>query len=215
MRFRCLLSVFAVIAAMVNSSPQAKASLVYQNGPITISGTAAGWNIVGENAVSDSFIVTGDTTLTGAQVGLWASLNDYPTSVDWSIGTFPFGSQVSSGTGSSLDNSYQFTNSQGYAVLESTFSLNGMVTAGTTYWFTLTNAVLPSANGIAYWDQNSGPSSAMQQIGHEAANPIPSESFQLYDGQVTAIPEPSTIVIWSLLGCVAIGLAQWRKRMVA
>src|SRR5208337_2277325 len=107
-----------------------------------------GWNIGSGYAVSDSFTVTSDTTLTEAQIGLWAAAGEYPTSVDWSIGTIAFGAQISSGAGSSLVNSYQSTNSQGYAVLQSTFALNGTLAADTTYWLTLTNAAVPTANAV-------------------------------------------------------------------
>jgi hypothetical protein len=38
--------------------------------------------------------------------------------------------------------------------------------------------------------------------------------FQL-NGEVGVIPEPSTLIVWSLLGALGIGLAWWRRRRAA
>ena len=210
MRYRCCLNLLLAIIVTVISSSQAMASIVYSNGPI--DGNTMGWSIAKTAAVTDSFTVTSATTVTSVEIGLWASPNDYPTSLDWSIGTSPFGSQDGSGNGSTLTNSYKFTNSQGYAVLSSTFSLMVPLDAG-TYWLTLDKAVVPVANGIVYWDQNNGRSIA--KAADETVSYVDSESFQINDGQSGPIPEPSAIVIWSLFGGVAIGLGWWRRRKAA
>ncbi len=82
--------------------------------------------------------------------------------MEWSIGSLLYGSNISSETGAGLTNVFQYNNSFGYDVLESTFSLTGVLMLG-TYWFTLQNAVSTNGNP-AYWDQNNGPSSAQENV---------------------------------------------------
>ena len=159
------------------------AAVVYDNGPI--NGAVEAWTINYGYQVTDSFTVSSPTTLTGAQIGLWAYPGDSPTSVEWSIGSTPYGSNISSGT-SSLSST--FTGGYGfgiYPLFESTFSLTGVLSTG-TYWFTLQNAASINGNPV-YWDQNNGPSTAFESI----EGSIPSESFQLYSGTTVPDPPPS------------------------
>ena len=200
---RLILS-FAALALLTGGAGPVNAAVVYDNGPI--NGTVEAWTINYGYQVTDSFTVSSPTTLTGAQIGLWAYPGDNPTSVEWSIGSAPYGSNISSGT-SSLSST--FTGGYGfgiYPLFESTFSLTGVLSTG-TYWFTLQNAA--SINGDpVYWDQNNGPSTAFESI----EGSIPSESFQLYSG--TTVPEPSTV---TLLGIGVVGLVgyTWRRRKSA
>jgi PEP-CTERM motif len=197
---------FAALALLLGGVGQAKADLVYDNGPI--NGTITGWTINFGYVVSDSFTVSSATSLTGAQIGLWAAPgDDNPTSVQWSIGSATYGSDISSGTGV-LSSTYQYTNGYGYDILKSTFSLTGSVAAGTTYWFTLQNAVLPSGNPI-YWDQNNGPSTAYENSVGQLTPPNGSESFQLYG--TSAVPEPSTVTLLTI-GVVGLVGYRWRRR---
>ena len=177
---------------------------MYDNGPI--NGTVTAWTINLGIAVSDSFTLSSATTLTGAQIGLWAFPGDTLTSVDWSIGNEAFGSEGGSGT-ASVGNAFQSTSLLGYSLLESTFSLTSVLGAG-TYWLTLQNAVVPGGDPI-FWDQNSGPSQA-EEFGFGA---IPSESFQLYGHQGAVVPEPSTLpILVSALPFLA-GFVYLRRRM--
>ncbi|HMD99041.1 MAG TPA: PEP-CTERM sorting domain-containing protein [Terriglobia bacterium] len=190
----------AAILCLLMAAP-ASADTLYDNGPI--NGTVDAWTINFGYQVSNSFTLGAGSTLTGAQIGLWLSPGDSPTSVNWSIGTTPYDSSLGSGTGV-LTDTFQSTNPYGYSLDESTFSLGGTLAAG-TYYLTLQNLAIPSG-GPGYWDQNSGPSSAYESavgsLGAVCGNGYPgpvggtcSESFQIYGNSGTATPEPASLVL--------------------
>ncbi len=126
---RLILS-FAALALLMSGAGQVNAAVVYDNGPI--NGTVKAWTINFGYQVTDSFTVSSPTTLTGAQIGLWVYPGGSPTSVEWSIGSAPYGSNISSETGAGLTNVFQYNNSFGYDVLESTFSLTGVLSTART-----------------------------------------------------------------------------------
>jgi hypothetical protein len=167
---------------------QAEAALVYDNGPANTTGTA--WEINGN--LSDSFTLSSPTSLTLAQVALFAG-DGVPTTVDWQIGTTPFSADVSSGTGSlTLISTFLFpsfpTSLAGYY----TFAINASLGVG-TYWLTLRNG-LTSSGAHPGWIESDGPSSALHIAGGDI-NPVSSESFQLY----AVVPEPTTMIAGALL----------------
>ena len=177
---------------------QARAGTLYSNG--LLNGTINAYDIATPTPLSNSFILSSASTLTGAQLGLWvASPGNPPTSVHWAIGTTPFGGQVASGTAGLSSVFIQDYLGVSYAQYESTFSLSEAVNAG-TFYLTLNNA---SAGGPAvYWDETNGPSTPYGVGG--------SESFQIF-GNPAATPEPATL---TLLGIGFAGLAGlgWRRR---
>jgi hypothetical protein len=182
-------------AAALLLAGEAKADLVYDNGPI--NGTIDAYNVT-TFAVSDSFVLSSGTTLAEAQIGLWEQ--GTATTVDWSIGTGAFGSDLGSGT-SALDNTATGQLSgDSFPVFESTFSLTATLGPG-TYWLTLNNALL----GPAYWDENNGPSTAYVI---STGNQIGSESFQLYSAPS---PEPSSLILCGL-GAIGLLVAAWRRK---
>jgi hypothetical protein len=175
----------------------ALAGIVYDNGPI--NGTVDGWTINFGYQVSDSFTVASAVNLASAQISLWLVPKDVPATVDWSIGTSPFGSDISSGT-ATLNNTFLYNNTYGYDLYNSTLALSGAVSPSTTYYFTLQNATVSNGDAV-YWDENGGPSSASKN----SVGTINSEAFTLY----SAVPEPKSYATLSGLGLL--GLVAWRR----
>jgi hypothetical protein len=194
----------SLIAASVAlaSVGQVTAGLVYSNGPI--NGQTDNLPINNGYVLTDSFIVSAPTNLATAQIGLWLYPGDLPTSVNWSIGTFAFGSDVSSGD-SDLSNVFVGRNAPGYDIYESTFSLSGVLTSG-TYWLTLQNATSMDGSYV-FWDVNFGPSMAVDSY---YGSSFGSESFQLYGASV-ATPAPASLSLLSI-GIVVIVGYSWRHR---
>jgi hypothetical protein len=198
-------SVLLVSALLLVAVAEAKADpILYSNG--AISGT--GYNVypIGDgNSVSDSFTLANASNLTGVQLGLWAFYAEPPATVQWSIGTTPFGSGQGSGT-ANLANTLYKTSTSGLPVYSSTFPINLQLGSG-TYWLTLQNGTDSGGNTLG-WDANYGPSSAFL---YSTAYPNPSESFQILGTVATATPEPASI---NLLGIGIAGLAGygWRSR---
>ena len=154
--------------------------IVYENGPI--NGNTNAWTINFGFVVSDTFTVSGDTTITGMTFGAWLYPGDTLTSAEISITSEP------NGGASYFDQTVNF--SQGSCVVNG-FGLNVCTeTSATfssalqpgTYWVNVQNAMVTSEDP-AYWDENSGagcqspgcPSQAEQNF----VGTIPSESFSM------------------------------------
>jgi hypothetical protein len=169
------------------------AAVLYDNGAINGTQGTGAPPIHGVNAVSDSFVLLAGSTITGtANLGLWETHGDTPSTVDWSIGTGPFGGTVASGT-ATWGLTFLFTNAFNFDIYSGTFAIPNVSLAAGTYWLELTNAVATSA-GSTFWDVSKGPSSAFI----DPANPqtVVSESFQIV-GNVnnSAVPEPGGIAL--------------------
>lgn len=197
----------AIIAAclVIVGPARAQTVTIYNNGPI--NGTIGAWVISPEAAVCDSFTVSSPATLTSAQVGLWVDNGATPVSLQWSIGTTPFASNVSSGTASLNNTLFGPAGISGYSLFESDFAINGSMATG-TYYFTLDNAAASDSREVG-WDQDNGPSSYYQTIDGSADNIAGSESFQLFSAPV---PEPSSVAILTVL--TAMGILSLKLRRV-
>lgn len=189
-------------------SGRAHAGLVYDNGPI--NGSIDAWEIDGSNSVTDSFTVSQSTVLQWATAGLWTSPGSSAVEIDWSVGTTPYGSDVSSGV-SLITNSWTGDYGYGYyPVSESGFAVAAAVTAG-TYYLTLTDAsTLPLGNNV-YWDENDGPSSAEAS----GVGAIGSESFQLYDSIPLPVPDAAPTAVMLAAGVLALAAARRRLFFLA
>jgi uncharacterized repeat protein (TIGR03803 family) len=167
---------------------------IYDNGPI--NGTTDAWTLNFGYIVSDTF-VAGGPTVTSFDLGVWEFPGDTLSSLQWSITSAPDGGTVyGSGTvsGSSLTDKFTSTNQYGYNIDKiSATGLYVNVTSGSTYWFNVFNASVPSGDPV-YWDENSGAgchsSGCPSQAVESALGTIPSEAFDI-GGSCGQRPRPS------------------------
>jgi hypothetical protein len=204
----------AALAVLCLSAP-ASATVLYTNGPV--NGTVDAWNI-STYTVADSFTLASPATLTSVDFGVWQFPEDTTLSVDWEIlsGGPP-------GTGTTLDSDtasvsqvFLYTNSWGYDIYTTTFSLPSIPLAGGDYWLALTNAATGSGADV-FWDENDGPSAAWQSGAYLTAadgycteggeTGYCSEAFTI-NGEPASVPEPATT---SLLLVGAAGLLLRRR----
>jgi hypothetical protein len=197
---------------------------LYNNGATL--GNTNGW-FIDVFQVSDSFTVSANASMTDFTFAEWVTTGSTPLTVDWAVGTTSFGSDVGSGTGAAITSSLVCTNGSpfngglcaggfGYDIYNSTVTTNDLpLTAGTTYWLSLTNAT-DSFGGRDAWDINSGASLAY----HNTLGQVPSESFTISGGTTTSTsttttgttPEPSSIM---LFGSGILGLAGVLRRKLS
>jgi hypothetical protein len=191
----------AAAGLLIGSS--AYAGVLYDNGPL--DGNDLGWTINFGFAVSDSFTLSAPATVTGVTFGAWNFPGDVISTVDWGItsaaGTYPDDGTAAVTTGT------QNPNSGGYLVSIDSFSTGAVSLAAGTYYLVLQNAGVSSGDP-AYWDQNSGPSSATENT----IGDIPSETFQIL-GTSGTVPEPTA---WALMlvGFAGLGAALRGARKV-
>jgi len=174
------------------------AQTVYSNGPI--NGNVDAWTFYFGFIVSDTFNVTNNaTTITGASFGIWLFPGDTLSTAELSIT-----SQENGGT-SYLDQTVNFTkgpctvNQFGFNVCQENTTFNGPTLNIGTYWLNLQGDC--ETCDPAYWDENSGPSSASEN----SVGSIPSESFTVLGTSTSTtsttsttgtVPEPSSIMLF-------------------
>jgi hypothetical protein len=212
-----------LIAAMA-AAPAWADSVLYDN---TVAGTSyqtGGFGVVaGFYAVSDSFTLSGNATITGAMLGIWVGSGTQATSVSWAITSSPFtGTTYASGTSSVLSSVNvptiaAFASDNNAEVDKVTFALPGLLLGAGSYWLELDGVTTnggESAVGV-YWDESDGGSTVFADLVPYGELGIfgpstGSQSFQILGTEETAAtPEPSSFL---LLGSGLAGLAGVIKR---
>ena len=200
LRITSLLLLIACVAAV-----PAAAQLLYTNGPV--NGTVDSWTINFGFTVSDSFVLSSASTVTGFNFNTFSFAGDVLETVDVSITSSEFGGTTYSDQIVSFSQSQCSANQFGFNVcLQSSTNFNPVNLDAGTYWLNLQNAVVNDGDPI-YWDENSGPSLASES----SIGTIPSESFTLFGttgtsttSSTSTTPEPSSVMLW---GSGIIGLA--------
>jgi len=186
-RNRALLLLMALFFALGVGS--LSAGTLYDNGPV--DGHTNNWDINHGNRVSDSFVLNEPlSNLQSVTFYSWMTLEVSVITVDWSIGSSPFGNDLGHGTAGVTD-TLLFIGDHG-VVHEDTFSLPSIDAKAGTYWLTLENAQACGPFGCdswVGWDQNSGLS---QAFSNNTSNPISSEAFSVGG----SAPEPGSLVLF-------------------
>jgi hypothetical protein len=203
-------TVYALALLAIAVVPASADVDLYSNGPI--NGTFAAWIISGGLYVSDSFVLSSAATVTGADFGAWTFPGDTVTSVQWSIGTIPYGNAYG-GTAATSDT---FVSSLlgAYTVDSDSFSIGNISLGAGTYYLTLQNAVTTNGSN-ASWDINNGPSAAYEtyygNVNGIAGPGSGSESFDVLGTTSAVTPEPG---YFTLAGAAIFGLIRLKRRRV-
>lgn len=219
MRLKWMMGAVALAAAFASSA--ASATVLYDNGPA--DPTRQVWRIHDrfgyDLAVSDSFTLAEDATLTGIELGLYMYPGSTLQSLDWAITTlansYPIQATASVAASDIVDSGFgnYFTG---------TFALPDIHLAAGTYYLVLQNALTAAGSQYpdVYWRISNGPSVAYSSFYGGDAKDIPevgvgsnSSAFRVI-GTFDAVPEPAT---WAMLviGFGAIGWTARRRRIGA
>jgi hypothetical protein len=174
---------------------------LYSNGPI--NGTSSAFTINSGFAISDSFVLSSASTVTGVDFGAWTFPGDSVTSVQWLIGTTPFANTYS-GVAPATDTFFG-TADAFYTVDSDSFSTGSISLGAGTYYLTLQSATTVDSDP-ALWDINYGPSAVYEN--YEGNVAPDSNSFDILETTGTVTPEPG---YWALLSVAIVGLI-WVKR---
>jgi hypothetical protein len=200
----------------------ADATVLYTNGDFPNNATVQGWNVTHGNVAASTFDLASSSTLTGADIGLWAfPQGDALNSIDWSIASLPDGTGTTYASGTAtITNSIDFgLNSHGYDLLLDTFALPNVNLASGTYWLILQNGSVSGGDNI-FWDQGGGASSSWISAGY--LDPATNCGFSFntngscglsFDITGTAnVPEPISLSVFGVGLAGAVALRRRRQK---
>ncbi len=187
---------------------------IYNNGPT--DGNTDAWNIGFGFAVSNSFTVAENATVTSVNFAMWLAPGDTMGTADLLITPSAFGGTPYFNQTVGFAQGPCSLNTFGFDVCNEAASFAGPLLTPGAYWLELQNGRATNGEPV-YWDENSGPSSAYQCCGLGAPNAvgtIPSESFTVYgnsfaDEPSSSAPESSGL---GLLASGFVGLAALLRR---
>ncbi len=104
--------------------------------------------------ISNGFVATSSATPTTLEYGLWLVIGEFPATISYEIGTTPFGTQLGSGTVALSPSNYVPGPGNTWDVTIPVTSL--AMTAGHTYWISLSNANDTGDSGTSAWDIPNG-----------------------------------------------------------
>jgi len=213
----------AVLIVALATTP-ALAQTTYSNGPV--NGTTDAWTINFGFVVSDSFTVGFTQTVAGVQFAAWLFPGDVLETADVRIGSRPFGGTTYFDQVVNFTQSACSGNQYGFNVCIESSTFSGPLLTGGTYWLNLHNAVVNTGDPV-YWDENSGPSSALDccngfgQVPPNATSvgTIPSESFTILGQGTTCCapssgtPEPGSFVLLCSGGGTLFGFIRMLRKL--
>jgi hypothetical protein len=175
------LPLLALCLALVAVPAMAQQDIYYDNGPV--NGQKNAWQINNGYAVTNSFLGDGLLIFTGVTFWVWLIPGDSIDSIEVSIGSTPFGTNLYDSF-FNVGGSNCFINHFGYNVCQVSVEFNGFFDQN-NLWLTLKNAGATGGDPV-YWDQNAGagcqsqgcPSRALQRP--ITSTVVPSETFTTY-----------------------------------
>ena len=166
--------------------------------------------------ISNGFVAANSGTVADIEWGEWSV--GAPTSFSYEIGTTAFGTELGSGTvaQNAGNSTFLFNNAYGYGVYDVKVGITSLaMTAGNTYWLSISNATDAGNDGTQAWDIPNGGSGGPATCNFRQSGTnygycgYGGESFTLTGGTAPGTPEPSSIL---LFGSGILGLAGVLRR---